>query len=133
MYTAKTCRHLMPNGRTCQSPAMRGSAYCYFHGPQNRPRRASKPTESEFEIGLLDDPSCIPIIGNQILQAMAANRLSKGRASVILQTLQTVMASYRMASNDAINFGPGPGDFSPATASGLPNMTVTNPPGRYEP
>jgi hypothetical protein len=106
MYNFKTCRHIMPNGRTCKSPAMRGSAYCYYHGPQVKARHASKSRESEFEIESLTEPSDIPTIGNQILQAMAANRLSKGRASVMLQTLQTVMASYRMASNDAIDLGP---------------------------
>ncbi len=105
MYSFKTCRHIMASGRNCKSPAIRGSAYCYFHGPQKRAGRASKPKESEFEIDRLDDPSCIPTIGNQILQAMAANRLSKGRASVMLQTLQTVMAGYRMVSSDALNLG----------------------------
>ena len=103
MFYSKTCRHIMTNGRTCKSPAMRGSAYCYYHGPQKSPRRVSKPAESEFEIEQITEPSDIPLIGNQILQAMAANRLSKGRASVMLQTLQTVMASYRMAANDALD------------------------------
>jgi hypothetical protein len=105
MYSFKTCRHIMPNGRNCKSPAMRGSAYCYFHGPQKRTQHASKPVEAELEIGPLTEPSDIPIIGSQILQAMAANRISKGRASVMLQTLQTVMASYRMAANDALDLG----------------------------
>jgi hypothetical protein len=106
MYSSKTCRHLMTNGRTCKSPAMRGSAYCYYHGPQERARHASKSRESEFEICPLDDPSSVPVIANQILQAMAANRLSKGRASIMLQTLQTVLASYRMASIEAANLNP---------------------------
>jgi hypothetical protein len=112
MYSAKTCRHIMTTGRTCKSPAMRGSAYCYYHGPQKKKEHASRPTESDFKIDALDDPSCIPLIGNQILQAMAANRLSKGRASVMLQTLQTVMASYRMASSDALELNPSPDDQS---------------------
>jgi hypothetical protein len=102
MYTAKTCRHIMPEGRTCKSPAMRGSAYCYYHGPQKPPRSVSKITEMEFEIDDLVEPSCVPIIGNQILRAMATNRLSSGRASVMLQTMQTVMAAWRMATNDAL-------------------------------
>ena len=25
------CRHIMPNGARCQSPALRGKVYCYFH------------------------------------------------------------------------------------------------------
>lgn len=103
MYSSKTCRHLMPNGCTCKSPAMRGSAYCYFHGPQKRATRGGRPTESEIEIQAITEPSDIPLVGNQILQAMAAKRISSSRGAVMLQTLQTVMASYRMAANDALN------------------------------
>jgi hypothetical protein len=103
MYSFKTCRHIMTNGRTCKSPAMRGSAYCYFHGPQKRATRTGKPTESEIEIQAISEPSDIPLVGNQILQAMAAKRISSSRASVMLQTLQTVMASFRMAANDALD------------------------------
>ena len=107
MHSFKTCRHLMPTGRTCQSPAVRGSAYCYFHGPQKRATRTARPTESEIEIQAISEPSDIPLVGNQILQAMAAKRISSSRASVMLQTLQAVMASYRMASNNALDLGPG--------------------------
>lgn len=108
MYTSKTCRHLMPTGRTCKSPAVRGSAYCYFHNPQKSPRRVSKVTESEFEIEPLVDPSSIPVIANQILAAMAANRISKSRASVMFQGLQTVMASYQLALSDGLEILCGP-------------------------
>ena len=108
MYTSKNCRHLMPTGRTCKSPAMRGSAYCYYHGPQKSPRRVSKVTESEFEIEPLVDPSSIPVIANQILGAMAANRISKSRAAVMFQGLQTVMASYQLASADDLDRICGP-------------------------
>ena len=29
MYMA--CRHIMPNGRRCKSPALKGALFCYFH------------------------------------------------------------------------------------------------------
>lgn len=112
MYTFKTCRHLMPNGRTCKSPAMRGSAYCYYHGPQKQATRAGRPTESEIEIQDISEPSDIPLVGNQILQAMAAKRISSSRGAVMLQTLQTIMASYRMASKEALDLASSPDDFS---------------------
>jgi hypothetical protein len=103
VYTSKTCRYIMPTGRTCKSPAMRGSAYCYYHDPQKSPSRVSKVTESEFEIEPLTDPSSIPAIANQILLAMAANRISKSRAAVMFQGLQTVMASYQLALADDLD------------------------------
>jgi len=36
-----TCRHIMPSGLQCQSPAMRGSAFCYHHGRRIPPRGKS--------------------------------------------------------------------------------------------
>ena len=96
MSACKLCRHLMPTGRNCKSPAMRNSAYCYYHGPQKPPRRASKSSDMAFEIEPIYDPSSIQTIGGQILQAMAANRLSKGKAAVMLQVLQTVVAGFKL-------------------------------------
>jgi hypothetical protein len=92
----KLCRHIMPTGRTCKSPAMRGNAYCYFHHPQRSSRSTPRVAELEFEIDPLIDPSSIVVIGEQILRAMAANRVSKSRAAVMFQGLQTIMASYRL-------------------------------------
>ena len=103
MYHFKTCRHIMPTGLTCKSPAMRGSAYCYYHEPQKLSRRDSRTTETEIRIERVDDPSSIPLIGNQILQALAANKLSNSRAAIMLQVLHAILASFRMASADAIN------------------------------
>jgi hypothetical protein len=109
MSTAKTCRHIMPTGRTCKSPAMRGSAYCYYHhGPQKSPRRVSRAAESELEIGPVVEPSDIPPIAERILRALASNQISRGKAAIMFQGLQTILASYRMPSPDV--FDPNPFD-----------------------
>lgn len=113
MSTCKSCRHIMPTGRVCKSPAMRGSAYCYYHGPDKKTRRTSRSAELTFEIAPLTDPSCIPLIADQILRAMASNRISKGRAAVMFQGLQTVMASYRLPAAELFGgFDPGSDGYS---------------------
>lgn len=100
MFTFKNCRHLMPGGRTCKSPAMRGSAYCYSHGPQKATRRTPpKPkavVEEELEFEPLQDNACVAVMADRIVRALAANRISTGRAAVMLQGLQAVLASWRI-------------------------------------
>jgi hypothetical protein len=128
MSAVKTCRHIMPTGRTCKSPAMRGSAYCYYHDPQKSPRRVSRATESEFEFEPIAEPACIPPIAEQILRALASNRISKGRAAVMFQGLQTILASFRMPDPDS--FDPNPfdpsNDFDPNADPNLdPNLDPT--------
>ncbi len=36
------CSHTMPSGKQCQSPAMRGTRFCYFH--RRRWRYTRRPT-----------------------------------------------------------------------------------------
>ena len=99
MAASKLCRHLMPTGRTCHSPAMGGSAYCYYHGPKAAPRRTARktprPIEEEIELVPSSEPSCIDLNSQRILFALASNRISVGRASTLLQGLQTSLASIR--------------------------------------
>ena len=120
MSTLKSCRHIMPKGRTCKSPAMRGSAYCYYHGPQKSPRRTTRPAEEELQFEPVQDPASVSLIADRILRAMAANRISKGRAAVMFQGLQTILASYRVPAADALDPGPDLGlGFGPSLDLGL--------------
>jgi len=34
--TARTCNHIMPDGHTCGSPALRHQEFCYFHNEQRK-------------------------------------------------------------------------------------------------
>lgn len=133
MATVKTCRHIMPTGRTCKSPAMRGAAYCYYHGPEKSPRRVSRATESELEIGPIADPADITFTAGQILQALASNRISKGRAAIMFQGLQTIMASYRIPfpddSFDPDSSNPDSSDFDPFNPSNDFKPNVGRDPG----
>ena len=107
MSECKLCRHIMPTGRNCQSPAMRGSAYCYFHrGPQKSARRALKPVETKLELEPISDPASIALNADRILCALAANQISSGKAAILFQGLQTVLASFRMPPLESRDFPP---------------------------
>jgi hypothetical protein len=107
MSTCKLCRHIMPTGCTCKSPAMRASAYCYFHhGPQKSGRRALKPVETKLELEPISDPAAISLNADRILRALASNQISPGKAAILFQGLQTVLASFRMPPIESRDFPP---------------------------
>jgi hypothetical protein len=97
----------MPTGRTCKSPAMRGSAYCYFHhGPQQSAHRASRLPDSKLELEPISDPAGISLNADRILRALASNQISPSKAAILFQGLQTVLASFRMPPLESRDFPP---------------------------
>jgi hypothetical protein len=79
------CRHLMPSGLHCQSPAMRGSAFCYFHA---RPQRPARPREARIEMPVRLDRKGIEAIIRQTIEALAAGHISPRRAAILLYGIQ---------------------------------------------
>jgi hypothetical protein len=79
------CRHIMPSGLHCQSPAMRGSSFCYFHA---RPQRPVRPREARIAIPELLDSQGAQTIIHRTLQALAAGHISARRAAVLLYGIQ---------------------------------------------
>jgi hypothetical protein len=101
MAERKECRHVMPSGLHCKSPAMRGSAFCYFHARATRPARPARPLETRIEMPSLLGRKGILGAVDHVVQALAANRISPRRAGILLQGIQ-------MASGHSFS---GPIDF----------------------
>jgi hypothetical protein len=101
MAENKECHHVMPSGLRCKSPVMRATAFCYFHGRPVRPARPLRPLETRIEMPPLPGHDGIPGAINQVVQALAANRISSRRAAILLQGIQ-------MASGNAL---PGSAGF----------------------
>lgn len=83
-----TCHHVMPSGLCCQSPAIRGSAFCYFHGRRIPPRVKSPSPEDRIEIPSTLNRSEIPHALQNVVQGLADGRISPRRASILLLGLQ---------------------------------------------
>jgi hypothetical protein len=94
MAQYKECRHVMPSGLHCQSPAMRGSVFCYFHGRAPRPARPVRSLEINLDLPPIIGPGEIVGAVGEIIQALAANRISTRRAGILLQGVQ--MASSQI-------------------------------------
>jgi len=99
----KTCHHVMPNGLRCQSPAMRGYAFCYYHG-----RRASG--HKDAQRNHIELPTCLIALESPTPFARSARTGQQSpqprRASILLYGLQMQRligtARPRVASIDPI-------------------------------
>lgn len=96
------CRHILPSGRKCHSPAMRGKAFCYFHMMDKRvPARANASTakkkhsaEKPFDLPEILNGAAIPTAIGCTLQALAAGRIAPRRASALLYGLQLAQQHF---------------------------------------
>ena len=83
------CRHIMPSGKRCKSPALRDLPYCYFHNSLHRSREAPRGSENEpLDLPVLEDASAIQIALSQVLTALGTSRLDSRRAGLFLYGLQ---------------------------------------------
>jgi hypothetical protein len=93
------CRFIKTNGLKCQSPAMRGSQFCYYHGRTRiyvaRPRTRSKP----LELPPLQDQAAIHAALEQVFQALASGDLDSKRAANLLHALQLAQHTVHAATS----------------------------------
>ena len=86
----KTCRHIMPNGLQCKSPALRDRSYCYFH--QNlqsayRAARQKKKEDDTIQFGSIEDAAGIQIALTQVADAVASSRIDRRRGGTLVYAL----------------------------------------------
>lgn len=100
----KECRFIKANGLKCQSPALRGWPFCYFHARTRvvvprRKRFAEKP----FELTPPENADAFQAALCEILDAIASSRITPKRAGTLLYGLQLAQKT--------LEDGPPPGTF----------------------
>ena len=95
------CRHIMPSGNKCKSPALRESAFCYYHVNL---RRATGPKGvfDSIELPPLEDSCGLQIALAQVLDAVIHQRIDSKRAGLLLYGLQ-IAAQLNARRTDAAN------------------------------
>ena len=97
MIKFRECRHIKTDGKKCHSPAMRGSAYCYFHSRPRRRLPASKPLaansagkapEQLIDTSRIGTHGSIHDAITQVIGALGSSRMTPRRAAVLLYGLQ---------------------------------------------
>ena len=83
------CRHIMPNGSRCQSPALHDAPYCYFHTRLHRQLHAQNKFADDvpLKFPVLEDRSAIQMALNQVFDALASSKLDARRAGLFLYGL----------------------------------------------
>jgi hypothetical protein len=87
----RTCRHLMPTGRTCQCVAMTTSAYCYYHARlHNRTGRVTKPRNT-LQLPVLDSREAVCEGLHKVMNLLLAGKIDSRKAGRILYGIQTAV------------------------------------------
>lgn len=83
------CRHILPRGTKCKSPALRGRVYCYFHDRLQRfEQDGQRDTSEPLFLPSLEDARGIQMAISQILAALGSGRLDNRKAGLYLYGLQ---------------------------------------------
>jgi hypothetical protein len=83
------CRHILPKGTKCKSPALRGKVYCYFHDRLQRfEQDGQRCTNEPLCLPPLEDAQGIQIAICQVLAALGSARLETRKAGLYLYGLQ---------------------------------------------
>jgi hypothetical protein len=90
------CRHIKTSGTRCQSPALKGKAYCFFHFRTHQQRHRTVDHYAEFvaykfDVPVLEDRAAIQIAISEVVAAMAKNYMDPKRGGKILYGLQLAL------------------------------------------
>jgi hypothetical protein len=124
--TFTECRFIKSNGLKCQSPAMRGSQFCYFHGRTRiyvpRPR-----SREPIQLPPLQNQASIHAALDQVIQALASGNLDTKRAGSLFYALQMAQQTVHAAP-----YSP-PVPQPPLTTDHRSLTTVSTPPAAAAP
>jgi hypothetical protein len=81
-----SCTHIKVTGVRCNSPALRGEQFCYFH--QNAHRGVRRPKQSRLHpIALIEDEESIQYALMEVINALMRNTIDLKRATLIIRAL----------------------------------------------
>jgi hypothetical protein len=93
------CRHIKTNGQRCQSPALLGSAYCYFHSRVHTLAKEKSVAWDDIKFPLLEDSASIQVAISQIMSAFLSSRLDARHTGLLLYALQIASQNIGRASS----------------------------------
>src|SRR5579864_6813246 len=86
MSNDRSCTHIKASGVRCNSPALRGEQFCYFH--QNAHRGVRRPPQSRLHpIAMIEDEESIQYALMEVINALMRNTIDMKRATLIIRAL----------------------------------------------
>ena len=98
------CRHIKANGDKCESPALRGGYFCYFHSRLKRlgtTKQQPAGQDEPLELLPLEDSCAIQLALSKVVCAIASGKLDPRRAGMLLYGLQIASQNARNAGSAA--------------------------------
>ncbi len=96
------CRHIMPTGRRCHSPALSGKPYCYFHIKLHRPGHPAGRQPAEPPAPSVEDMRGIQSALGHALHTLESPYVDTHRAGVLLYGLHLAAhIAGRISASDA--------------------------------
>jgi len=93
------CRHIKTNGLRCQSPALHGTDYCYFHTRVHTMAKAKSSQWDDIKLPMLEDSASIQVAISQIASAFLSSRLDARHTGLLLYALQIASQNIDRASS----------------------------------
>ena len=109
-----TCQHIKTHGAMCESPALKGSRFCYFHQRDlerqsnlrqarevKNSRRNGHFTEDDLnaeileslQLPLYEDANAIQVALSNLARAIAGHHIAERRAALLLSSLQIAVSN----------------------------------------
>ena len=86
MSNDRSCTHIKASGVRCNSPALRGEQFCYFH--QNAHRGVRRPPQSRLHpIAMIEVEESIQYALMEVINALMRNTIDVKRATLIIRAL----------------------------------------------
>jgi hypothetical protein len=96
------CRHIFPNGKKCESPALRKQDFCFFHhnkrNRQSSSKRSGQPSTVAHNLPQLEDGDAIGLALSDVILSLAANRIAPRRAQILIYGLQVASNHFKQLS-----------------------------------
>ncbi len=90
----KLCTHIKVTGVRCNSPALRGEQFCYFH--QRMMRGVQTPPDARLHpVALIENEEAIQASLMEVINAIARNTIDLRRADLILKALHIAVKNSR--------------------------------------
>ena len=107
------CRHILPSGLKCKSPAIRNRHFCYFHsGLRRYSADATSARKEPLILPSLEDLRGVQIAITQVLSAFAHGRIDRREVGAYLYGLQL---TTRIAIHIATHENPASTHENPAS------------------
>jgi hypothetical protein len=95
-----SCTHIKVTGVRCDSPALRGQQFCYFHQRVHRGVR-TPPQARLHPIALIEDEESIQMALMEVINALMRNTIDLKRALLILRALHIAVKNARRVKYNA--------------------------------